>query len=344
MNKLLIICGPTATGKTALALTLAKKFNGELVSADSRQVYIGMDIGTGKDVGNSKFNPFGKASTMSSAESLRTRVQSAKLRIKDQEFQYGYYDIDGIKLWLLDVARPDQEFSVAHYQEIATKTIQDIQARGKLPIVVGGTGLYIKSIIDPPETIHIPQDKNLREKLENKSVSELAQFLQKKNPKKWEQMNNSDRQNPRRLIRAIEVAFFNTSIKDDPCSLARMILASTLGIGLTAPREVLYQRIDKRVDERVKFGIVDEIHSLLDRGYTWDLPAMNTLGYPEWTDYFLGKTTINKVIERWKLDEHAYARRQRTWFKKQSGIKWFDISTSDYRERIERLVNAWYTT
>ncbi len=163
MIKILIVCGPTATGKTQLAANLAKKFNGELISADSRQVYRGMDVVTGKD--------WPKDTTI-----------------------YGY-----------DLVRPDENFSVAHFVTHARTLINQIIKRKKLPIVVGGTGLYINSLVNPPETLSVNPDWQLRKRLETKSTRQLQDQLKKLNPQRWRQMNHSDQLNPRRLIRAIEV-------------------------------------------------------------------------------------------------------------------------------------------
>jgi len=329
MNKTLIICGPTASGKTALARRLAKKFNGELVSADSRQIYRGMDIGTGKDVsGRSKI-----------------KGKGLKIKLKNQTYELIPYDLDGVLLWLCDVVDPQEEFSVAQYQLLASAVIRDIRKRGKLPIGVGGTGLYIKSLISPIETSHIPPNKNLRKYLYNFSVSHLQTILRKNDPAVLEAMNQSDCQNPRRLIRKIEITGYlmhkNVKVVQD-----QKINEDRLLIGLTAPHPFLYKRIDARVDKRIKEGIIGEIQTLLKRGYTWDLPSMNTFGYKEWKDYIISSHTTSllpHVIERWKWDEHGYARRQMTWFKKMKGIEWVDIVKEDWQQTVEVKVAKWYT-
>src|SRR3989344_4678270 len=169
--KLLIICGPTATGKTKLAANLSKKFSGKIISADSRQVYKGMDIVTGKD------------------------------RPKE------------VSIWGYDIIRPNEEFSVAHFVNLAGKEITRVDKQGKLPIIVGGTGFWLKSLLNPPATINIIPDWQLREKLEKFSATELLERLKKIDPKRAASMNQSDRNNPRRLMRAIEVAFHPELIK-----------------------------------------------------------------------------------------------------------------------------------
>lgn len=265
MNKLLIICGPTATGKTKLAALLAKKFNGELISADSRQVYRGMDLTTGKE---------------------RPDVPT----------------------WLYDVVDPNEDFSVSHWVRLARETIADIQKRKKLPVVVGGTGLYIKALLEPFETIDIPPDKQLRQKLETLSVEELQTMVDRGN------MNDSDWSNPRRLIRKIEI----TKSKK-PVRLQKPYKAFV--IGLTAPLRDLDERIDKRLQERKKQGLNEEIQRLLKK-YRPNLPAMSAL----------------------RINEHAYARSQLTWFKKQKDIHWFAAGRPGFLPKVEKAVGQWYTT
>lgn len=301
MNKLLVICGPTATGKTGLALKLAQRFNGELISADSRQVYKGMDIGTGKDLP------------------------------------------PDVKIWLYDVVNPDKEFSVAHYYKLAWETIKKTWQRKKLPILVGGTGLYIKAIIDGIDTLGIPEDSNLRKELEKKDVSYLQKKLKEINPFQLEKMNQSDRKNPRRLIRAIEISI-NPPAGGQVSSIKNNLKKDNdpLFVGLTASREVLYKRIDERVEKRVRQGIVEEISRLLKKGYSWNLPAMSGLGYRQWKEFFEGKETEKEATQKWKYAEHAYARRQLTWFKKDKRIIWYDINDSDYKDKIVAQVSTWY--
>lgn len=304
MKKLLVICGLTATGKTSLAIKLAKKFNGELVSADSRQVYKGMDIGTGKD-----------------------------------------HPKDAI-IHLLDMVEPDEEFNVAKYYQLAWPVIKDIWKRGKLPILVGGTGFYIKAIIDGIESLGIEPDWRLRRELENLEIGELVKKLKKLDLERLQKMSQSDQQNPRRLIRAIEIAIASEqqTANSKQLSTERCKL-DALFIGLKAPYEKLYQRIDERVEERVKKGVEKEIKKLLDKGYTWESSALGkTIAYKEWQSCFKGEASKDEVIQGWKFDEHAYARRQLTWFKKDRRIKWFDITELGFEPEVEKLVSSWYTS
>jgi len=302
VNKLLIICGPTATGKTKLGVELAKKMEGEIVSADSRQVYRGMDIGTGKDI------PIGE-----------------------------------VKFWLLDIVEPDYRFNVADYKKCAEATIENILKRGKLPIVVGGTGFYIRAVTEKIETIGIGPDWELRAKLSNYQINELQIVLERLDPKRSRGMNESDRRNPRRLIRAIEIAQNTKSISS--ADLADQISNfDVLFIGLKAPNDILYQRIDQRVEARVEAGLEDEIKSLLKKGYTWENSALGTtLAYKQWRDYFENRKTKEEVILSWKFDEHGYARRQMTWFRKNKKINWFDITNDGWQVKVEKMVNNWYS-
>ena len=343
-NKLLIVCGPTATGKTQLAIELAKTYNGELVSADSRQIYRGMDIGTGKDI----------------EKNTKYQISNTNFSFKNNIYGIPKYDIDGINLWMYDVVDPDEEFSVSHYQTLARSVIEDIRKRGKLPIIVGGTGLYITSLLSPIETSHIPQNKQMRSKLEQSDLVGLQERLQKDDPLAWDNLNDSDRQNPRRLIRKIEIAEYKRDqdfkrLRDKEIKRSGDLEMerqkdkemNMLILGLTAPYPFLYQRIDRRVEKRVADGVLDEITMLLKKGYTWDLPSMNTFGYKEWKEYFIVPHTshlIPQAMQRWKYDEHGYARRQMTWFKKMNGICWMDIADAHWRKKVESLVGSWYTS
>lgn len=305
-NKLLIICGPTATGKTALAVKLAKKFNGEVISADSRQVYRGMDIGTGKDLP---------------------------------------HRLEGIPIWLYDVAEPDQLFSAADYYRLAWRVIEDIWQRRKLPILVGGTGFYIKVVVEGIGSLGISPDWKLRKQLSNLAIEDLRKKLKELSLEGWEIMNESDRQNPRRLIRAIEIASKIGSSKLKVKSYnTKLKIKSCLFLGLTASHKALYARIDKRVERQMKMGAEGEVEKLLKK-YRWENSVLQvTLGYQEWRPYFEKKSTREEVIERWKYDEHAYARRQMTWFKKEKRINWFDITQKEWENKVEKLISDWYTS
>lgn len=323
-SKLLVILGPTSTGKTDLALFLAKKFNGELIACDSRQVYIGLDIGTGK-LPSSNFNP-------------PDGGQNSKLK-KGNKF----WELNGIKIWMYDMVDPKEQYSVADYVKEASRIIEEIRERGKLPIIVGGTGFYLKALLEGLSNLTIPMDPKLREKLDSLSLQELQTRLQELSTQKWEKMNSSDRQNPRRLIRAIELsANFPVKIATSLASLAPRN-DNILKIGLTVSRNILYKRIDERVVSRINQGMIDEAEKLHKKGLS--LKRMRQLGleYGVLADYLEDKfKNSEELIKLLQGKIHGYARRQITWYKKEKDIIWFDITEEGFAEKIEKLVIKWY--
>ena len=303
-----MICGPTATGKTSLGIKLAKKFKGEIISADSRQVYQGMDIGTGKDV------------------------------VGVKRSQAGCYSVKGVKIWLLDVVRPNQEFSVAHYVSLARARIRKIWQRKKLPILVGGTGFYISGVIDGLGTLGVKPDWQLRRRLEILPREKLFDELARLDSAKAANMNVSDRKNPRRLVRAIEVAMKGGHQKKTPLEVDEILF-----IGLKASYQVLYKKIDQRVRKRVRQGVKKEIKNLMKAGYDWQTSVLrSTLGYKQWRPFFEKNIPQKEIIEKWSLAEHGYCRRQMTWFRKNQRIQWFDIKTQKWQDKVVGLVGNWY--
>ncbi len=297
MRKLLIISGPTAVGKTSLALKLAKLFNGELISADSRQVYKEMDLGTGKEYSRA------------------------------------------IPIWGYDLVFPNQEWSAAHFVKFANRTINEILERKKLPIVVGGTGLYIKNLLRPPATLFISPDKKQRRQLEKLTLEKLQNKLQCLNPQRFNIMNQSDRQNPRRLIRAIEVVKFAKLHK--PSGGFANLHPTILHIGLTSPVKDIDRRIENRIANRLKRGLKQEVKNLVKK-YGWNSVLSTTIAYQEWRPYFENKISLPKTIETWTIHEKQYARSQLTWFKKQPNINWFDIASPGFPDNIVPIVKQWY--
>jgi len=268
-EQLLVILGPTSTGKTDLALSLAKKFNGELISCDSRQVYKGLDLGTGK-------LPGGKVS-----------VQK----------ENGYWILDGVKIWMYDVADPKKQYSVFKYITKAEKVLEQIKKSGKLPIIAGGTGLYIKGLLYGFSNLGIPMDKILRKNLDKLTLNELQKKLQNLSIKKWVSLNSSDQKNPRRLIRTIELIIMKPKRKRIHTSTYRQKFG-VLKIGLTASKEVLYERIDERVISRINQGMIDEAKNLHENGLS--LKRMRQLGleYGVLTDFLQKKINKAELIER----------------------------------------------
>ena len=308
--KVLIIYGPTVSGKTDLALQLARKFQGELISADSRQVYKRLDIGTGKVGFDSKV-----------------------------EKHRNYWTVDGVKIYGFDLANPGRQFTAAEFIKFASTALIRIDAVNKLPIIVGGTGFYIKALIDGIDTLGIPQDEKLRKKLEKLSTLDLYQKLLKLEQSRAKKMNRSDSQNPRRLIRAIEVASSKLTIP--PSHYPTIPPSNRLLISLTAPNDFLYKRADRWLDIRLKKGMIEEVKNLRSR--VSDSWLINLgLEYRWLTKYLKGELTKSNAIDRLKGDIHSLIRRQKTYFNQLEKINLFDISNEGWRKQLEKKVHTWY--
>lgn len=311
-NKVVFIVGPTAVGKTAIAYEIAKKFEGELVSADSVQVYSDLDIISGKDLPhNSKFVPLPKLS--------------------NKKIHAGYYSSNSsAPIYLLDVVDPTVSFNISDFQKIAHVTIQEILNKNKLPIVIGGTGFYIKALTEGID-MAVKPDPILRKKLDKLTVLDLQKKLQKINIEKFSSMNNSDCNNKRRLIRAIEIL----SVKNKEESIKENKKFASLTIGLMCEREVLKQRIDVRVEERLKNGAMDEAKRLFGDYENLVPQVKDANGYKQLFQYLRGEIDLNEAIYRWKISEYRHAKNQMTWFQKYGNVKWFDISNKTYERDIE---------
>jgi len=311
-DKLLAIVGPTGVGKTSLALKMAERFDGEIISADSRQVYKGMDIGTGKDLPvNSKFK--------------LVNSQAG-----------GYYLIGGVKVWGYDLVEPTEEFSVAHYAKFAHNAISTIFRSGHLPILVGGTGLYISAVVDGIDTIAIPRNEALRKHLEKKFVAELFDMLAHLAPMRAAKLNSSDKRNRVRLVRAIEVASSKEKVFYKKHHYEALLL------GLYLEKEELVERIGARVRSRIGAGFKKEVKDLLESGVGYEHQSMQALGYKGSGKWLKGRAGDGEFSEAWARAEARYARRQMTWFKRDKRIHWFDVASPDYPKKVEATVGKWY--
>ncbi len=307
MKKLLIICGATGVGKTKLGIYLAKKFNGEIISSDSRQVYKYMDIGTGKE-----------------------------------------WDETGeVKIHGYDLVEPSYDYSVFEFFKFAKKTIEDIWSRNKLPIAVGGTGFYIKSITGGIETLDVPKNVQLRKELENYSTDQLFEKLAVLDGGRAAKLNFSDKKNKRRLIRAIEIAIWNLEnsknrkiIKKKSKLLANEV--DFLRIGLAENIDILKNRLETKIEDRINKGFIEEIESLLRKGISWKNQSMRAIGYKEAEDFLKKGLTYEEFLRNWLSSEMKYIKRQITWFKKDRQIKWFNVGDLNLHQRIEKIVRKWY--
>ncbi len=287
MERLVAIVGPTGVGKSKLAIRLAQAFDGEIVSADSRQVYRHMDIGTAKPTPE---------------------------------------ELSLVPHHLINTINPDEDFSLAQYQQLACKAIEDIQQRSKLALLVGGSGLYAWSILEGWGIPKVPPDPEFRHSLEEKAAEigkdGLYQELVAVDPVAAQRI---DPRNVRRTIRALEVhrvtkvPYSQLQQKNEPPFKTRII-------GLTAEREELYRRIDLRVDEMIKRGLVAEVEKLVNMGYGFNLPAMSGIGYKEIGMFLRGELTLAAAVQQIKFETHRFVRHQYTWFQlKDDRIKWVDI-------------------
>ena len=276
MNRILVICGPTATGKSALAVELAKQYNGEVISADSRQVYTGLDIGSAK--------------------------------ITESE-------MDGIPHYLIDVVHPNDYFSVADFQKLAKEEINDIHSRGKLPIICGGTGMYIDALIYETNFPEVPANEPLRSELANLTNEELYAELQKLDP---DRASEIDPHNSVRLIRAIEIA---TTLGSVPKITTENPQYETLWIGLDIPKEELEGKIKKRILDRIP-ALFEEINNLHLSGVSFERLESFGLEYRYGSYYVQGKITLEEFKDLLATKTWQYAKRQMTWFKRNKNIHW----------------------
>ena len=286
--KVIVIVGPTASGKTALSIELAKKINGEIISCDSMQIYKDLNIG------------------------------SAKPTIEEMQ---------GIKHYLIDEVEPTQRFSVAEYKKRAEKAIEEIIKKGKTPIVVGGTGLYANSLIYGIEYNEIKYDEKYRNELmkfaqTEEGLESLFEKAKKIDPKAMEKISKNDK---KRIIRILEIYNSTGATKTEQEKESRKndVKYDYKVFALNMERSVLYERINKRVDIMLEQGLIEEVKSILKK-YNEFPTAMQAIGYKEIVEYFNGDLTKQEAIEKIKQESRRYAKRQLTWFKKIANVKWLD--------------------
>jgi tRNA dimethylallyltransferase len=291
---LVAVVGPTAVGKTALSIKLAHQLNGEIVNADSRQIYRHMDIGTAKP----------------------TRQEQA-----------------AAPHHLIDIADPDESFSLAVYQELAFRAIGEIVARGRLPLLVGGTGQYLAAVLEGWNIPRVPPQFDLRARLAAEAATHGTAALYERllaiDPAGAAKIEPN---NLRRIIRALEVyEVTGKPISEQQRRQPPSYCIKTLW--LTMDRTALYNRIDARVDAMIATGLVDEVGSLLAQGYSWELPALSSLGYKEFRPYFEGTASLDDCIERLKFNTHAFVRKQEMWFRRLPNVVQIDAGRADVVEQ-----------
>ena len=301
-QKIVVVAGPTGTGKTKLSVALAKQFGGEIISADSMQIYKGLDIG------------------------------SAKVTPEETE---------GIPHHLIDILEPDETFSVAQYVQKANEAAEDILKRGKMPILCGGTGLYISSFVDNVKFTESETDFSLRERLmreaEEKGTEVLWQRLAQLDPKAAEAVHPN---NVKRVVRALEL-YESTGLTLSEQNARSKLIESPyepVMLALTGERELLYERINLRVVRMVEAGLFEEVKALSDSGMTRSMQSMQGIGYKEILAHFDGECERLECIELVKKNSRNYAKRQLTWFKRDERYRWFDISEEDFLERATAYV------
>jgi len=292
MTKLLVVVGPTAIGKSDLAIKLAKAFNGEIINGDSVQVYKYLNIGSAKTT-----------------------------------------DQKGIVHHLLDYKEPNEDYNVAIFQKDARAKIEEITNKGKLPIIVGGTGLYIKALLY--DYNFAQQDDNLNDYHEY-TTPQLFEMLQKIDIESSEKIHQNNR---KRIIRALQIADNGQNKSTIEAQQKHQCLYDAKIVGLTIEREKLRQRIDARVDQMIQQGLVDEVISLFNK-YETSLHCFSAIGYKEFIDYFYQQASLPECIENIKTHTKQFAKRQYTWFNHQMNVDWYDIEDNDYYQKIEKDVNG----
>ncbi|OGF24541.1 hypothetical protein A3H66_00605 [Candidatus Falkowbacteria bacterium RIFCSPLOWO2_02_FULL_45_21] len=318
-NKIIVILGPTASGKTKLAVELAREFNGEIVSADSRQVYKGMDVGSGKDLDEFTIFNFSAQVCRASQRLVRLGRRSPPACLAGR--RVGGHGASGgqfskkiqIPYHLIDVASPKKQFDLAKYQKLAFQAIDDILKRCKLPILAGGSGLYLQAVVDNYKLSRAKKDFSLRKKIEKFSAPELFQKLKTISPKMAAKLNHSDRNNQRRLVRYLEILKQGEGLK----SSRGQKKYDALIIGLDVKSETLKQRIAKRLLLRLKKqNLIGEVEGLHEQGLSWVKLENFGLEYEFISLYLQKKIGYDEMIEKLIMASYQFSRRQLSWFRR----------------------------
>ena len=310
MQKMITILGPTASGKTPVAAHLAVAVGGEIISADSRQVYRRMDIGTGKDLADYRLN------------------------IKHETLDIRYH--------LIDICEPGTKYNLFQYQQDFYDAYQDIQSRGAVPILCGGTGLYIEAVLKGYKLSPVPQNPELRQQLECKSLDELTQMLTALKTKTGSNMHNkTDVDSCQRAIRAIEIETYNL---EHPVPRRELPPVDSLIIGIDIDREMRREKITRRLKTRLEEGMIDEVKRLLDEGIPAEDLIYYGLEYKFVTEYIIGKTTYDEMFTRLEIAIHQFAKRQMTWFRgmERRGftIHWID-ALQPMETKVNEILKLW---
>ena len=306
MRQMITILGPTASGKTPVAARLAAEIGGEIISADSRQVYRRMDIGTGKDL--------------------------ADYMVDDRQIAYH----------LIDIREPGTKYNLFEYQQDFFDAYEDIRSRGAVPILCGGTGLYIEAVLKGYHLSPVPQNQELRDRLEGMSLAELTEMLTALKAKTGSNMHNTtDVDSCQRAIRAIEIETFNL---EHPTPRRELPPVDSLIIGIDIDRELRREKITRRLKARLEEGMVDEVKALLDEGIPADDLIYYGLEYKFVTEYLTGQSTYDEMFSRLEIAIHQFAKRQMTWFRgmERRGFKinWIE-ATLPMEEKIKRIIELW---
>jgi len=310
-KKLIVILGPTTSGKSELAVKLAKKFGGEIISADSRQVYKGMDIGTGKVTPDTKNSSNTRALAKGEDERSSSTFSTGQAK-KKHIFTY-----KGIPHYCIDVASPERRFTVVQFRKLALKATNKIFKKGKIPILCGGTGFYIQAVVDGITIPEVRPDWRLRSNLSKLGVEELFKKLKKLDPKR---ARTIEKKNPRRLIRAIEIVIKTKKIV--PPLKKESLLYPVLMIGIRKSPEKLKKLIKKRFLNWLKIGLIAEVKRLKKSGLSWKKIEEFGIHYRAAVKYLQNKITDKELIENSIIELQNYAKRQMTWFKRDERIKW----------------------